>query len=124
MKCELGENLPFVKADIAMMEKVLQNLIDNSFKFTKDGGKIIMGAKSENNKILVSVSDNGIGISEENLHHIFEKYYQIKRVADSTNKGTGLGLAIVKKIIDLHKFKISVRSKLNEGTIFCIEINT
>ncbi len=124
LKCELDENLPYVNADIAMMEKALQNLIDNAFKFTKDSGKIILGAKLENKKILVYVCDNGIGISEQNICHIFEKYYQIKRVADSGNKGTGLGLAIVKKIVDLHNFNISVKSNLNEGTTFYIEINT
>jgi signal transduction histidine kinase len=62
-------------------------------------------------------------IFDENIHHIFEKYYQIKRVAESTNKGTGLGLAIVKKSIDLHKFNIFVKSNVNEGTTFYIEIN-
>jgi len=124
LECELDENLPYVNADIAMMEKALQNLIDNAFKFTREGGKIILGAKLSADKILVSVCDNGIGISEENKDHIFQKYYQIKRVAESGNKGTGLGLAIVKKIVDLHNFNISVKSKLNEGTTFYIEINT
>ena len=125
MKLHLSDCCPMINADISMMEKVFQNLIDNAIKFTPAGGAIDLSVeKNPQKEILVVISDTGCGIPEKEVPYIFDKYYQIKRVADNGNNGTGLGLAIVKRIIDLHKFKILVNSSSEKGTAFKIIINT
>ncbi len=121
---ELSDNLPLIKADVGMMEKVFQNLVDNALKFTPENGSIkLIAERFDNNNLSIKVIDSGIGIDKDQLPNIFDKYYQIKRVSDGKNKGTGLGLAIVKKILDLHKFDIVVDSEVNKGTSFNIIIN-
>lgn len=114
-------NLPMVKADIAMMEKVFQNLLDNSLKFTPAGGEISIKLIDNINSIFVEFSDTGSGIEKDELPHIFERYHKSKRVV-SNQKGTGLGLAIVKKILELHGINISVESEKDKDTTFSFEI--
>ncbi|MBS0000546.1 MAG: HAMP domain-containing histidine kinase [Cyclobacteriaceae bacterium] len=116
-----GQILP-VYADIQMMEKVIQNLLDNAFNYTDPGGEICLSlAMTNDHNILITIRDTGIGIEEEQLPRIFDRYYRVKSESDERN-GTGLGLAIVNKIIELHGFKISVKSTVNRGTIFSIII--
>lgn len=122
LNLELDEKLPLINCDISMMEKVIQNLIDNALKFTPKNGEVTIRIKKDNGKLKLIVKDTGPGIDKKQLPFIFEKYYQIKRVAENTNKGTGLGLAIVKKIIDLHNFSISVQSDEKSGSSFIIVI--
>lgn len=109
-----------VVADIAMIERVLQNLIDNALRHTPQGGTISLGVSPEGAHYRVSVSDTGCGIAEENLPHIFDRYW---RVSDATETrpgpSAGLGLAIVKRILDLHGSVMQVRSELARGT--CID---
>lgn len=120
-KIDSAQNLPMIKADIAMMEKVFQNLLDNSLKFTSSGGEISIKLINNINSIVVSFSDTGCGIEKEDLPYIFERYHKSKRVV-SNQKGTGLGLAIVKKILELHGINISVDSEKDKGTTFYFEI--
>ncbi len=115
-------DLPLAYADIRMMEKVLQNLIENSIKFTNENGKINIQLKNENQQISVNVNDNGVGIPQNELSHIFDRYNQGKRVKQ--NDGIGLGLAIVHKILEVHGIKISVKSKPGEGTTFYFNVPT
>ncbi len=116
-------NIPFITADIGMMEKVFQNLLDNALKFTPSGGEINIILKKKNaNQITVVISDRGAGIPKEDIPHIFDRYYQIKRVSDGKAEGTGLGLAIVKKILDLHLINIEVKSEINKGTSFKLTV--
>jgi signal transduction histidine kinase len=123
LSLNIEDGLPFINADIRMMEKVFQNLLDNAFKFTPENGEVKMEIrKVNNNEITVVISDSGLGIKSEEIPLVFDRYYQIKRVSSENPHGTGLGLAIVKKIIDLHAFKINVESKLSEGTSFIIII--
>lgn len=110
-------NLPSVYADIALVERVIQNLIDNAIKFTPEGGRIVLNLNSDNQNVKIAVEDNGIGIDSENLTHIFERTHQVES-AKEHNKGAGLGLAIVKKIMDLHETTINVQSTPNQGTVF------
>lgn len=110
-----------INADIAMMEKVFQNLLDNSLKFTPAGGQINIKLINNDKSILVKFSDTGCGIDKDDLPHIFERYHKSKRVV-SNQKGTGLGLAIVKKILELHGINISVESEKDKGTTFYFEI--
>jgi len=107
--------LPLVFADISLVDRAIQNLIDNAIKFTPEGGKITVHLNKSNDNVSVQVSDNGPGISEEKQLAIFERYEKSDR---ASNSGAGLGLAIVKKILELHESTIEVNSKLQEGTTF------
>lgn len=98
--------------------EVLGNLLSNAFKFTPSGGEIRVEAWSENGALYLKVSDTGVGISEDQLEHIFDKYYQIGE--DAKAKGTGLGLAIAKHVVEAHGGQISVSSTVGEGTRFDI----
>jgi signal transduction histidine kinase len=124
IKCNLNfeENIPFITADIGMMEKVFQNLLDNALKFTPNGGEININLKKNEQNIIVEIVDSGQGINKDDLPHIFDRYYQIKRVSNGSSGGTGLGLAIVKKIADLHSINIEVKSEVNKGTSFILKI--
>ena len=121
LNLNISENLPFVNADLKMMEKVFQNLLDNAFKFTPVGGKIDVTLKLKNdNYLIAAITDSGAGIAEDEIQNIFERYYQVKRVSSENKQGTGLGLTIVKKILDIHNIKIEVKSELAKGTSFIL----
>ncbi|GAB3026197.1 ATP-binding protein [Niabella terrae] len=109
--------LPRVFADIALTERVFQNLLDNAFKFTPDGGSIRIILSETSAGVNVEVADTGIGISPEDQAFIFERYKQLDKVA-SPQKGIGIGLAIVKKILELHHTTIDVISQPGNGTRF------
>lgn len=116
-------DLPAAFADIALTERVLQNLIDNAFKFTPDGGRIRIRLKKVNQGIEVQVADTGIGIPSGEQAYIFERYKQIKH-DDQPKKGMGIGLAIVKKILELHQAKIGVSSSPGQGASFSFVLQT
>jgi signal transduction histidine kinase len=114
-----SKNLPLIQADIALMDRAIQNLVENALKFSATGSTINIEIGQAPDKIIISVSDTGIGISEPEIPFIFDRYKIGKK---NTENSTGLGLAIVKKIIELHKAAIHVLSKENSGTTFTIEI--
>jgi signal transduction histidine kinase len=122
LKLDFKYDLPMVNADIGMMEKVLQNLLDNALKFTPEGGIIKISLTPEKHNILVSVKDNGRGISPDALPHIFERYQKAERTTATENEGLGLGLAIVKKILEVHNIEIKVESRKESGTIFSFKV--
>ncbi|MFZ2322327.1 MAG: ATP-binding protein [Ignavibacteriaceae bacterium] len=123
LNLKMDDELPFIYADISMMEKVFQNLLDNAFKFTPENGEVnITLNKKLHNKIVVEINDTGIGINSHDIHIIFDRYQQIKRVSSDTSAGTGLGLTIVKKILDIHGFGIEVKSEISGGTSFILNI--
>ncbi|MBN6188755.1 HAMP domain-containing protein [Aneurinibacillus sp. BA2021] len=107
-----------VQADEDQLSQVWVNLLSNSIKFTPARGKILLEARIKNNQTIVSITDNGIGIPEEERNHIFKPFHKVDRARNSSVKGNGLGLAIVKKIIDIHKGDIRVSGKLGTGTTF------
>ncbi|MBI9069650.1 MAG: DUF3365 domain-containing protein [Salinivirgaceae bacterium] len=108
--------------DKKMMETILRNLISNSIKFSNPNGEISIQSKNENNSIVISVSDNGVGISKKNLVNIFST--SIYRTPQGTNNehGTGLGLVLVKDFVELHSGTIEIHSKLKQGTTVFISI--
>lgn len=122
LKLEFPSELPFVYADIGMMEKVLQNLLDNAIKFTQDNGTITISMQPEKKHIVICVSDTGKGISEDELPHIFDRYQQADRSDYDDNIGLGLGLAIVKKILEVHDIQIDVQSNEGKGTSFIYRV--
>lgn len=105
------------------MEQVLTNLIDNALGHTRKGGFVHVALRSLQNKLHIEVEDNGSGIKEEDLSFIFERFYKADKSRTRTDeKGTGLGLAITKHIVQAHDGIISVKSKINEGTTFSINL--
>ena len=110
----------FVNVNEDMLQQVWINLINNAIKYTQNGGRIDIIIDEFKDKVIVEVKDNGIGIKEENLEKIFDKFYQ--EDASHNSEGNGLGLAIVSKIIELHKGSIEVKSKVGEGTSFIVTL--
>lgn len=115
---KVGSDLPPALADKERLVLVIENLINNSIKFTPQGGRIDISASKDGNNILVEIHDTGIGIPEEDKKKIFEKYYQVKSGAVSSTGGSGLGLVICKKVVEDLGGKIWVDSKLGEGSTF------
>jgi len=107
-----------VRADRETIQNVLENLINNSIKYGKEGGKTKVSFYDLEEKVLVEISDNGLGISENNLKHVFDRFYRADKSRSNEVPGTGLGLAIVKHIIEAHKEKLTLRSTLGDGSTF------
>lgn len=112
-----SKNLPMVEADLALIDRALQNIIDNAIKFCKEGDVITLELAENNQGISTIIRDTGEGIDAKELPFIFDRYRQGKILSDS-QKGSGLGLAIVKKIMELHKTDVTVDSIKNQGTTF------
>lgn len=104
-----------VACDKERVRQVLSNLIENAIKFTPSRGTIVVRASQEHHMVQFSIADNGAGISQEDIPHLFSRYYQAKRTA---HQGTGLGLSIVKGIIEAHGGKAWVESTLGKGSTF------
>ena len=100
------------------IRQVLVNLISNALKFTPQEGRVKVICNQEEDEVIVSVQDTGIGISEENIPNLFDRFTQFGRKAGPGEKGTGLGLAISKGIVELYKGRIWAESKLNKGSKF------
>ena len=118
------ESVPRVSADLGMIERVLENLIDNSFKHTPDEGQIRLQLSAGSENVDVSISDTGCGIADEELPHVLKRYYRkIARRADGkAESGLGLGLAIASRIVEMHGSRLKVASKLREGTVFSFSL--
>ncbi len=99
---------------------ILDNLMSNAFKYTPAGGQVWLTVTADNTNVSITVADNGYGISQEALPHIFDRYYQEKGKHQAS--GTGIGLALVKSLVTLHKATINVESKPGEGTKFVIRL--
>jgi signal transduction histidine kinase len=108
--------LPEVEVDEGRLKQVMLNLLGNAIKFTNEGSSITVKAEASDRELLVQVTDRGIGIPEEAMAHIFERFYQVKGTA--MTGGTGLGLHISKQIIEAHDGRIRAESKLGEGSTF------
>ena len=118
LKLDIEERLPLVFADISLVERVIQNLMDNALKFTPEGGEVRLKMHSDQKQVFVSIQDTGIGIPEHELSQIFERYKKASNTARSSKEGAGLGLAIAKKIMEIHDSTIRVLSQPNQGTTF------
>jgi two-component system, OmpR family, phosphate regulon sensor histidine kinase PhoR len=122
MEISLNEEMVDIFADEELINQVWINLLNNSIKFTPDGGRITVSATSDSTQVMVAISDSGIGMTEETLTHIFERFYMADKARSRNAGGSGLGLSIVKRIVQMHHGKIDVESKLGEGTTFKISI--
>jgi signal transduction histidine kinase len=118
IETDIANTLPNVKIDINRILQVLRNLLVNAVKFTPKGGNIRVITKSEGDQLMVSIKDNGPGISEEHLDTIFDKFQQVNILESNKITGTGLGLSIVKHIIYAHGGRVWVESTLGQGSVF------
>ncbi len=113
-----------VLADIALIERVLQNLIDNALRYTAAGGAVTLSLRARGSQLEIGVADTGQGIAQEHLAHIFERYWHAGEAGSQSHadadgrSGSGLGLAIVKRILDVHGCAVRVHSELRRGTRF------
>ena len=112
--------LPEVYGDRARIEQVLINMLSNALKYTHDGGRITMAAGESGAAVWASVSDNGIGIPQEDAEHVFERFYRVDKARSRESGGTGLGLSIAREIILLHDGTIDLKSKPDRGTTITV----
>ena len=112
-----------VLCDPPRIVQVLDNLIVNAIKYSEEGKAVVVGIKEFENKVQVSVKDQGYGIPEKDLGRIFERFYRVDKARSREAGGSGLGLSIVKHIIDKHGETITVNSKEGEGTTFRFTLN-
>ena len=118
---ELGEGPYYIRAEKFHLENVVGNLLENARKYS-DQPKVKLTAITQKGWLYIKISDNGQGIAQEDIKKIFRKYFRIKNGNVHKVKGYGLGLYYVQKIIKMHRGKISVDSKLGEGTTFTISL--
>lgn len=111
-----------VQADIAMVERVLENLIDNAMRHTGSGGVVRVALGQDDERIFISVSDTGRGIAPDDLPYVFDRYYRASRGEASDAGHSGLGLAITRQIVALHGGTIKVASTLGSGTTFTFDL--
>ena len=118
MQIDLDPGLPFVNADIAMIERVIENLLENAVRHTPPGGSIRLTLSPQNADIAVGVIDTGCGIPGDDLPFIFDRFYQREKTRTDQTGTSGLGLAIARRVLELHNKPIRVESTPGSGTTF------
>lgn len=118
----LNPDVPILNADGNMLERAITNLVDNAIKYTPNRGKIEVGVKREGEVVLITVADNGLGISPENQKHLFDRHVRIARQEHKKIKGSGLGLFIVRSVAQRHGGDAWVVSAEGKGTTFYMSI--
>ena len=118
----LDADMPAIEADKGAIMRVLTNLVHNAVKFTPERGRIQVEAKKAGKQVQVCVADNGIGITQNEITRLFQKFYQVKSALSQEFKGTGLGLSICKGLIESHGGRIWVESELGKGATFCFTL--
>jgi len=114
---DLAPDLPMIRADEGRLQEVLYNLLDNAVKYAREEGEVRLRAEQVGDEVALSVSDSGVGIGENDLPRIFERFYRVDKARSPEGiRGTGLGLAIVKHIAQLHGGRVKAESQLGRGT--------
>src|SRR6266480_2685974 len=116
LELEVPDNFPTLRADERRLEEVVHNLLDNAVKYSPQNGRILIQAGAPDQEVVLSVSDEGIGIAAADLPRIFERFYRADRARSRKLAGTGLGLSIVKHIAQLHGGRVEAESTLGQGT--------
>ena len=117
---DIPEQLPLVEADGDRILQVITNLLNNAIKFSNPGDTVTVNAGPEDQHLFVSVADSGVGISPNDLPHVFHRFWQSRK--NSTTRGSGLGLAIAKGIVDAHNGSLTVESEPGKGSTFRMRI--
>ncbi|MBN2005463.1 MAG: GAF domain-containing protein [Anaerolineae bacterium] len=121
---QIAPDLPHIRGNPGHLERMLDNLLDNALKFTPEGGVIQVRLSQESAALHLDVSDTGIGIPEEQLPQLFQRFYQIDGSMSRRYGGTGLGLALIKQIVEAHGGMVHVTSRVNKGSIFHVILPT
>ncbi|MBE7054998.1 MAG: cell wall metabolism sensor histidine kinase WalK, partial [Ruminococcaceae bacterium] len=112
----------YSKIERDRMWEAIYNVLDNSIKYTKEGGKVTMNLLKEENNVIIEISDTGIGIASEELYKIFDRFYRVDKARARETGGTGLGLSIALTAVELHGGNIKVESEEGVGSTFRIII--
>ena len=124
VNCFVTADVPLVYADKDDIERVILNIMTNSIKYTKDGGEIKIYVGFVYNDAYIKIFDNGIGIPEEDLSRIFERFYRVDKARSREMGGTGLGLSIAKDLLDRNGGSIDIKSEVGKGTEVVIKVPT
>jgi signal transduction histidine kinase len=114
--------VPYVSADIGLIERVLENLIGNALAHTDAGGTVRLTLDAADGEAVLRVSDTGCGIPAEEIPHVFERFYRVNGADWEQGGNAGLGLAITKSILDLHGSEMTVESQVGVGTSFAFTL--
>jgi len=117
-KSDLDPRLPIVAGDRDRLIQVVSNIVNNAVKYSPEGGTVTLASRVEGRFALISITDTGIGIPQEEIGHVFERFRRVRSGAAQSIPGTGLGLTIVKQIVEMHGGKIWVESALGHGSSF------
>lgn len=120
VKVEFADSLPYCYADPERLKQVVLNLVSNALRYTTDGGAVILKAWADKENFIFSVADTGIGMSDEECQHVFDRFYRTDRSRARETGGTGLGMAITQGLVMAHSGRIEVTSKKNVGTTFTV----
>jgi signal transduction histidine kinase len=121
IRVESPEGLPLLDADRDKVKQVILNLLSNAIKYNRPNGMVMLRAEASEKELAIYIQDTGLGIPDESLPHLFEKFFRV-REHESRVAGTGLGLSICKQIIHGHGGRIEVRSKIGVGTVFLVSL--
>jgi two-component system sensor histidine kinase VicK len=122
IKREFTERQLWVEVDADKMIQVLDNIMNNAIKYSPDGGTIKCGLVETNDSVVLSISDEGLGIPKRDLTNVFDRFFRVDKARARSMGGTGLGLAISKEVVQQHKGKIWVESTEGKGTTFYISL--
>ena len=111
-----------IDGDLHRLKQVFINLISNAINYTPTSGSVTVSVREDAKNVYVKVKDTGIGIENEEIPRIFERFYRVDRARSRNSGGTGLGLAIVKHLVEAHKGYIRVKSKVGKGTSFTVQL--
>jgi two-component system, cell cycle sensor histidine kinase DivJ len=120
--CRVPADLPDIVADKRAIKQILINLLSNAIKFTRRGGKVVVVSEIDGPFVTLAVEDSGVGISEDDLPHVGDPFFQVRTAYDRTHDGTGLGLSIVKGLVELHGGQLMIRSRLGVGTRVAVRL--
>jgi cell cycle sensor histidine kinase DivJ len=122
LSADVPQDLPVITGDPRAFKQIVLNLVSNAIKFTERGGQVTVAAGVEGTKLVLRVTDTGVGISSDDLKRIGDPFFQAGKTYQRRHEGTGLGLSIVKSLLNLHAGEMSIQSKLDEGTTITVAL--